>query len=158
MEDTGEIKGSLGGLESQAQKLQGKEGWEGEKERSDRLSVSLPPTLYRESESEVAQSCPTLCDHMDCSLSGSSVHGIFQARVLEWIAVSFSRESYRPRNQTGVSCIAGRHFTIWATREAQLTVSNYQKLEGKGACSTQQNRGRARNSSESQQAVDMPMS
>ena len=39
---------------------------------------------------EVAQSCPTLCDPMDCSLSGSSVHGIFQARVLEWIAISFS--------------------------------------------------------------------
>ena len=44
-------------------------------------------------ESEVAQWCPTLCDPMDCSLSGSSVHGIFQARVLEWIAVSFSRGS-----------------------------------------------------------------
>ena len=42
-------------------------------------------------ESEVAQSCPTLCNPMDCSLSGSSVHGIFQARVLEWIAISFSR-------------------------------------------------------------------
>ena len=40
-----------------------------------------------ESESEVTQSCPTLCDPMDCSLSGSSVHGIFQARVLEWIAI-----------------------------------------------------------------------
>ena len=49
-------------------------------------------------ESEVAQSCPTLCDSMDCSLSGSSVHGIFQARVLEWIAISFSRGSSQPRN------------------------------------------------------------
>ena len=47
----------------------------------------------RKSESEVAQSCPTLFDPMDCSLSGSSVHGIFQARVLEWIAISFSRGS-----------------------------------------------------------------
>ena len=45
------------------------------------------------SESEVAQSCPTLCDPMDCSLSGSSVHGIFQARVLEWVAISFSMGS-----------------------------------------------------------------
>ena len=43
-------------------------------------------------EHEVAQSCPTLCDPMDCSLPGSSVHGIFQARVLEWIAISFSRK------------------------------------------------------------------
>ena len=69
-------------------------------------------------ESEVSQSCQTLCNPMDCSLSGSSVYGIFQARVLEWIAISFSRGSSRPRNQTQVSCIAGRCFTIWATREA----------------------------------------
>ena len=73
--------------------------------------------MWSESESEVAQSCPTLCDPMDCSLSGSSVHGIFEARVLEWIAISFSRGSSRPRNQTWVSRIAGRCFTIWATRE-----------------------------------------
>ena len=53
-----------------------------------------------ESESEVAQSCPTLCDPMDCSLSGSSIHGIFQARVLEWIAISFSSGSSQPRNRT----------------------------------------------------------
>ena len=72
----------------------------------------------RKKESEVAQSCLTLCDPMDCRLSGSSVHGIFQARVLEWIAISFSRGSSRPRNQTWVSCIAGRRFTDWATREA----------------------------------------
>ena len=45
------------------------------------------------SDSEIAQSCLTLCDPMDCSLSGSSIHGIFQARVLEWIAISFSRGS-----------------------------------------------------------------
>ena len=57
---------------------------------------------------------------MDCSLSGSSVRGIFQARVLEWIAISFSRGSSRPRNQTQISSIAGRHFTVWATREAQI--------------------------------------
>ena len=75
------------------------------------------PQVYHESESEIAQSCPTLCDHMDCSLSGSSVHGIFQARVLEWIAISFSRGSSRPRNRTQVSRIAGRCFTVWATRE-----------------------------------------
>ena len=69
------------------------------------------------SESEVAQSCPTLCDPMDCSLSGSSVHGIFQARVLEWVAISFSKGSSRPRDWTQVSRIAGRHFTVWATSE-----------------------------------------
>ena len=53
-----------------------------------------------ESESEVAQSCPTLCDPVDCTLPGSSVHGIFQAIVLEWIAISFSRGSSQPRDRT----------------------------------------------------------
>ena len=64
----------------------------------------------------VTQLCPTLCDPMDCSLSGYSIHGIFQARVLEWIAIAFSRGSSRPRDWTWVSCIAGRRFTVWATR------------------------------------------
>ena len=56
------------------------------------------------SESEVIHSCPTLCDPMDCSLPGFSIHGIFQARVLEWVAISFSRGSSQPRDQTLVSC------------------------------------------------------
>ena len=56
--------------------------------------------------------------HMDCSLPGSSVHGIFQARVPEWVAISFSRGSSPLRDRTQVSHIAGRHFTLWATREA----------------------------------------
>ena len=55
----------------------------------------------RESESEVAQSCPTLCDRMDCSLPGFSVHGIFQARVLEWVAISFSRDLPDPGIKPG---------------------------------------------------------
>ena len=54
---------------------------------------------------------------MDCSPPGSSVYGIFQARILEWIAISFSRVSSRPRDWTWVSCTAGRFFTIWAMRE-----------------------------------------
>ena len=58
-----------------------------------------------------------LCDPMNCSLPGSSVHGIFQARVLEWVAISFSRGSSRPRDRTRVSRIVGRCFTVWATRE-----------------------------------------
>ena len=61
-----------------------------------------------------AQSCPTLCDPMGCSLPGSSVHGILQARILAWVAISFSKGSSQPRDQTWVSCIAGRFFTIWA--------------------------------------------
>ena len=63
-------------------------------------------------ETEVAQSCLTLCNPMDCSLPGFSVHGIFQARVPEWVAISFSRGSSRPRDKTQVSLIAGRHFTF----------------------------------------------
>ena len=61
-----------------------------------------------------------LCDPMDCSPPGSSAHAISQARTLEWIAISFSRKSSWPRDQTWVSCIAGRLFTIWATREVWL--------------------------------------
>ena len=61
-------------------------------------------------KSGVAQSCPTLCGPMDCSLPGSSVHGIFQARILEWVAIFFPRGSSRPRDWTLVSRIAG--FTI----------------------------------------------
>ena len=77
--------------------------------------------------SEVAQSYPTVCDPMGCSLSGSSIRGIFQARVLEWIAISFSRGSSWPRNRTQVSLIAGRRFTVWATREAQLSSLKWQQ-------------------------------
>ena len=55
---------------------------------------------------------------MDCSPPGSSVHGILQARILEWVAISFSGGSSRPRDRTQVSCIAARFFTVWATREA----------------------------------------
>ena len=76
-------------------------------------------SLFLSWESELAQLCPTLCDPMDYSLPGSSVHGIFQARVLEWVAISFFRVSSRPRNRTQVSHIVGRCFTIWATREVQ---------------------------------------
>ena len=65
-----------------------------------------------------AQSCPTLCDPMDYNLPGSSVQGILHVRILEWVAIPFSRGSSQPRDQTQVSCIAGRFFTIWATREA----------------------------------------
>ena len=73
----------------------------------------------RKKESEVAQLCLTLCDPMDWSLPGSSIHGIFfQARILEWVVISFSRRSSRPRDWTWVSHIAGRFFNVWATREA----------------------------------------
>ena len=76
------------------------------------MHVRVCSYLKVKSESEVAQSCLTLCDCMDCSLPGSSVHGIFQARILEWVAISFSRRSSRPRDRTRVSLIVGRCFTI----------------------------------------------
>ena len=75
------------------------------------LSKGLP---WKEKWSEVAQSRPTLCDPMDCRLPGSLVHGIFQARVLEWVAIAFSRGSSWPRDRTQVSRIVGRRFTVWA--------------------------------------------
>ena len=68
--------------------------------------------LTSRKESEVVQSCLTLCDPLDCSLPGSSVHGILQARILKWIAISFFRESPRPRDRTQVSRSAGRCFTL----------------------------------------------
>jgi len=66
---------------------------------------------------KVIQWCLTLCNPMDCSLPGSPVHGIYQARILEWVAFPFSRGSSQPRDRTQVSCITGGFFTIWATRE-----------------------------------------
>ena len=68
--------------------------------------------------SEVAQLSPTLCHPVDCSLPGFSVHRILQAWILEWVTISFSRGSSRPRYRAQVSCIGGRSFNLWATREA----------------------------------------
>ena len=68
---------------------------------------------------KVVQSCPTLCNLMD-----STIHRLLQARIMEWVALSFSRGSSQPRDRTQVSCIAGGFFTSWATREAHLVVSD----------------------------------
>ena len=76
---------------------------------------SVPSTTEGEGEGEVAQSCLTLCDPMDCSLQGFSVHGILQARILEWVTISFSRGSSQPRDRTQVFRNGGRHFNLWAT-------------------------------------------
>ena len=67
---------------------------------------------------KVAQLCLTLYNPMDHSLPGSSVHGILQARILEWVAIVFSRGSSWPRNWTRVSCVGGEFFASWATRDA----------------------------------------
>ena len=69
---------------------------------------------------KVTQLCLTLCDPVDYSQSGSSVHGIFQARILEWVGVPFSGGSSQPRSRTQVSHIAGRFSTAWITREAHI--------------------------------------
>ena len=66
---------------------------------------------------KVTQSCPTLCHPTDYA-----VHGILQARILEWVAFPFSSESSHPRNQTGVSCIAGGFSINWAIREASMAM------------------------------------
>ena len=63
----------------------------------------------------ITQLCTTLCDPMDCSPPGSSVHGILQARIPEWVAIPFSRGSSQPRDQTQILCTAGGFFTTWAT-------------------------------------------
>ena len=65
------------------------------------------------------QSCPTLCNTMDCSLPDSYVHWILQVRMLEWVFMTSSRASSQLRDQTQVSHIAGRLFTVWATKEFQ---------------------------------------
>ena len=69
---------------------------------------------------KVTQLCLILCDLMDCT-----VHGILQARILEWVAVPFSRGSSQPKDRTQVFCIAGGFFTVWAAREATLYISLY---------------------------------
>ena len=75
----------------------------------------------------VAQSCLTVCNPMDCSPPGSSVHGILQTRILEWVATPFSRGCSWLRSQTLFSCIAGRFFTIWALGKPWIRIryTNY---------------------------------
>ena len=98
---------------------------------------------YQSVKVKVAQSCPTLCDPMDYT-----DHGILQAKILEWVAIPFSGGSSQLRDQTQVSCVAGRFFTTWATREALIKVYafnrcscsyvgyNSAKLRRPGGCSS----------------------
>ena len=92
-------------------------------------TFNLYPFTFLKSESRSVL-CLTLCNPMDCSLPGSSIHGILQARILEWVAIPSSRGSSQLRDWTQVSHTAGRFFTVWVTREAcsfldplQLSVS-----------------------------------
>ena len=77
----------------------------------------------------VAQRCRTLCDPVDCNSPGSSVHEILQGGILEWVAMLFPRGPSLPRDQTQVSRIAGRFFTVSATREAPLTAATAKSLQ-----------------------------
>ena len=95
-----------------------KEGVIKEKVKEFAGSSLTSPNLLLKVKVLVTRYCPTLCDPMDCSPLDSYVHGVLQARIREWAAISFSRGSSWPRDQTWVSCIAGRFFIVWVTREA----------------------------------------
>ena len=83
-------------------------------------------------------SCIRLCNSMDCSPPGSSVCEILQARTLEWVTIYFSRGSFQPRDWTWVSRIAGRFFTVWATRKAQGSLVGCNSLGLKESDTTKQ--------------------
>ena len=87
----------------------------------DYTQLSSFSFLYLKVKVLVTQLCPTLCDPMDYSLPGSSVHGILQTTTVEWVAIPFSRESSWPRDQAQVSCIAGSFFAVWASRVPSFT-------------------------------------
>ena len=97
------------------------------------FSVSVMSSLnwgnspYEKSESEVTLLWLTLCNLMDCNLPDSSIHAIFQARILEWVAISFSKGSSQPRNRTHVSCISGRFFTTKPTGKSISSIRGEQK-------------------------------
>ena len=77
---------------------------------------------------KVTQSCPTLCNPMDYSLPGSSVYGILRARILEWVAIPFSRGYSQPRDQTRVFCIASRFFTTEHPWASQVGFTYFKKI------------------------------
>ena len=92
------------------------------------LSPAIPDCGMKvKKKVSVVQSCPTLCNSMDCSPSGSSVHGISQARTLDWVAISFSQwlNLHSVELNSWASCIAGRFFTVWTTRELSNNPSTH---------------------------------
>ena len=84
----------------------------------------IPACVYAKS----IQSCPTLCNPMDCSPPGSSVHGILQTRILEWVAMPFSKEFSWPRDQIYISCIAGGFFTTEPLVKKWLLMGSLSKI------------------------------
>ena len=120
--DSLDLRAAVGEARSHLLEWRGLETWNIEGMVGNPKPASFYPTCTAEPPiSEVVKvthSCLTLCNSMDCSLPGSSVHGFFQARILECVAVPFSMGSPQPRDWTHISHIAGRFFNIWATREA----------------------------------------
>ena len=90
-----------------------------------------PRSETRKSESEVIQSCPTLWDPVHCSLSGSSVHGIFQARMLDWFAISFSRGSSQPTTMRSPYTTTREQFPLVTTRKKAHTTIKIQQSKNK---------------------------
>ena len=84
----------------------------------------------------LTQLCLTLCDPVDCSLPGSSVRGILQARILEWVAMSSSRESSQSRARTQVSSTAGGFFTIWVSHQGSRSQHGRCKLKYPQFCAS----------------------
>ena len=100
------------------------------------LLVPLYELIYLLLCCSIAQSCLTLWEPMDYGLPGSTVHGIFLARILRWIAIPFSRGFSWHKDQTQVCCIAGRCFTIWATRKDLSSYTCLRNSLRMSACSS----------------------
>ena len=122
------IHAAWGGREAALDQIEGNfqaritEGKEGASHEGTKRRVKVKWENVRQRESEVkvwvAQSCPTLCNPMDCRLSVSSVQGILQVRILEWVAIPFYTGSFWPMDFSWVSCTVGRFFTIWMNHQA----------------------------------------
>ena len=88
-------------------------------DKRNKKTIAIAPSTEKQKKVKVTQSCPTLCDPMDYT-----VHGILQARILEWVAYPFYRGSSQPREQNQVSHVAGRFFTSQPTRRNKKRTSN----------------------------------
>ena len=101
---------------AKSQGMRGKRHW-----TSEAAEFQFRSMKEKKANVLVSQGCPPLWDPMDCSLPGSSVHGLLQVRILEWVAIPFSRGSSPPRARTQVAYTARRFFTTWTTRKALQT-------------------------------------
>ena len=127
--DSGFWLGQLGRAHSFKRNGKDKKSVTVKEEKKDKSEMTENVYMSNRKESAVAQSCPALCNPVDCSPPGFSVHGILQARVLEWVAISFSRGSSQSRDRTWVSRIRDRRFNLWATREAPYMSNRQMKRE-----------------------------